>query len=786
MPSSIPTTVALLFFLSLVLATAADATDTCAASHARCAGAPRRPHVDHAECCDSMKLCAVDATRGWGSFCIDRPVCADTAEMNPAAAAIAKTLLHDASGVAAGLLQYVEQGLTVGSTTALIPEASDASVTNATVADGQSGDIDFPHGRLKPLATVGERSVCPTSMGSKITGVPDGLGAYLVDEHTVRVVVQSESYGPLRGQETYKYPVNDGMANFTGSHVHYVDYDREMMSKFMRTDKPASDMVVGMGEMIETAYNLKGELIGPRNGKEKTPVGAHYGNTDSDGKYVAIEELTEADWFYQSFCSAHMEQRHQWGPGIGLEDDLFMTNEEWHNYSDGEMFVGIGSHAIDVHKKTAHAVGVFNLGGFEKVVEINAQHPDYVMFAISGYNGAFDGYSAVLEARKREFKRDDGKVYVWTRDIHPFRIYVGVKGLCENGAKCGDFLARNGLKYGQVYGFAIDMSLSGPTGGMWRDDFHRDPTKAMNGAKVRGKWIAQPWRWDGTVRNFQYDGSWDYQNNPPVEGYSWWNSDGYDKGGKKTEHISPDPRPGRTAYVQTSTAGYFGHLYVHGVANKLSTAMGGLPDQFEGTYYVYQGELDITEQIELGGKGQYADGRDATRNWDGKDPDGKKTFEDVDGFEVFHDGNKLYAMIQEDSGNEYGERMFLTGPLEHAMDGRELTYYFVAMSGGERNTRMSAGVGVPAGTSCKASAHEFSGVFDMSGLLRKNKNGCGFRLSAFDTGYEKRKHDRLVSINEKYIIVGLQAHNLACGVIKWFAADRGGQWLLYQPDIPLA
>ena len=61
-----------------------------------------------------------------------------------------------------------------------------------------SGDTNFPHGNIKALASVGERSVCPESNGWKITGTPDGLGAYLPDDDTVRVVVQSEGYGPLR------------------------------------------------------------------------------------------------------------------------------------------------------------------------------------------------------------------------------------------------------------------------------------------------------------------------------------------------------------------------------------------------------------------------------------------------------------------------------------------------------------------------------------------------------------------------------------------------------------
>jgi hypothetical protein len=235
--------------------------------------------------------------------------------------------------------QY-QAGEEIGSNTALLCEAADASATGAPVVDGESGDTDFPHGNLKVLATMGERSVCEESEGAKLVGVPDGMGAYLVDDYTVRVVFQSESYGPIR-QESFPVKMND--ANFTmgGSHVQYIDYDRKLMSDFMKHDGPASDMVVGVGNMIEKAFNLKGEPVGPRVKGGETTTGAHYSNCDASGKYVVDAIPLETDWFFQSFCSAHLEEKHQWGEGIGLEDDIFMTNEEWIDYADGSEFVGL-------------------------------------------------------------------------------------------------------------------------------------------------------------------------------------------------------------------------------------------------------------------------------------------------------------------------------------------------------------------------------------------------------------------------------------------------------------
>ena len=177
-----------------------------------------------------------------------------------------------------------------------------------------------------------------------------------------------------------------------------------------------------------------------------------------------------------------------------------------------------------------------------------------------------------LDARNANYTREDGKPWVWTKDITPARIYVGVKGKLEDGSDApeDDFLARNGLKYGKMYGYAVDMGEPlRQSQGMWRDAFHKDPQYGVNGGRVGGFWIAQKWQWDGVVRNFAHDGSWDYQDKPPHTGsgsgrkkFEYWTAAGPDKKGCKTEHNSPDPRKGITGFIQSSTCGYFGHYYV--------------------------------------------------------------------------------------------------------------------------------------------------------------------------------------------------------------------------------
>merc|ERR1711988_973724 len=73
------------------------------------------------------------------------------------------------------------------------------------------------------------------------------------------------------------------------------------------------------------------------------------------------------------------------------------------------------------------------------------------------------------------------------------------------------------------------------------------------------------------------------------------------------------------------------------------------------------------------------------------------------------------------------------------------------------------------------------GVTDLSGLLKK-ENGA-FALKTSDSGFTRNNLAATVSINDKLLLIGLQGHNLRGGVISKFNADRGGQWLLYQPRI---
>merc|ERR1711920_61007 len=106
--------------------------------------------------------------------------------------------------------------------------------------------------------------------------------------------------------------------------------------------------------------------------------------------------------------------------------------------------------------------------------------------------------------------------------------------------------------------------------------------------------------------------------------------------------------------------------------------------------------------------------------------------------------------------------MFITSVLEHNMDDKELTYYFMAQSGGKYNTRMADLVGVPMTSNDGGGSHEFSGIIDLSGMLarkgvkhqrnlKKGKKAEGKKL-AKKTGKKKINKDETNTMDGDFVI----------------------------------
>jgi hypothetical protein len=241
--------------------------------------------------------------------------------------------------------------------------------------------------------------------------------------------------------------------------------------------------------------------------------------------------------------------------------------------------------------------------------------------------------------------------------------------------------------------------------------------------------------------------------------------------------------------LQGSTCGYFGiYDFSSEIFAKLEAArLAGtwFPTKIAATYTVLQPETSVVNQIQLGGKGKYANGNDARYNFrisGGVVSAPIPSFRAVDGLEWIAAAGSTngYVIIQEDSTSPLGERTFIS---KVRTDGVPMTYYFIAFAGGHFNTRMLARVGVPALTAASPTGHEFSGLIDLSGMLARDASGNW--IATAGVGATKRMADKLVPINNKTIAMGLQSHTLSAGIISAMAGDRGGQVYAYKPQLPL-
>ena len=660
----------------------------------------------------------------------------------------------------------------IGETTALVAEASTAG-DGFEILDGQSADTGFPYvGTMKALATVGE---VDAETGMALTGWPDGNAAWLADEDTVRVAYQSESYATM-SSETYGWEMDSGVT-FTGSHIHFIDYDRAGLADFLGNDRPASDFVQGSGHLFHTIHNVFGDVVLPRS------EGGIWGNqARPDGQLVEFAPkfvLEKADFFFQSFCGAYYEPANKYGDGIGLADDVWFAAEEWNiqrmfDLTDDEgnkvssvwdtgMGMGLASIVVDIANETAYTVPALGQTGYEKIMPINAQHPDYVVLVLAGYN----------------------------HDLEPapLKIYVGRKGLDWNGEPLADdaserdqFLARNGLLHGKIYGLAVandvfaDLGIENPSvTDKMMEAYMGNPDAATEFpvafAPTSYKWGG----WDKPVAVSQTEMAlWQSEDEQP-EGHMFLVGD------SKTEHPAVDPDTTRTRWVQSMTqnGGYLSFELAN-IGEVLAEANGELPATLTGTAIrtlpSYDGSLtvDVADKgIKHGGMGDHS-----------TDKNGVAKSTAPDGLLWIHGSDGHVLLVDEDSGNSHGERKYALS-LDH--DTMQLTEegkgYFLAMAGGDLSPRAAAGATAFAGAIDRPRTSEFSGSWDMTALLARKEDGAFYSMDEL-AGTGEMAINGSIPLNE-HVLMGVVQHRTASGgQVMTVEADRGGQVFLFNLNLP--
>ena len=273
---------------------------------------------------------------------------------------------------------------------------------------------------VRSLLTIGDRlpSREPrfADQAYQPVGAPDGLGAYQLDEGTVRVLVNHE----LDGKAGYPYRLDNGTA-LTGARISFLDLDRRTLQ------------VLNGGIAYRTIYDRQGRIV--ETGFQ-------------------INEVTQTEQGLSRLCSSQLVEKGTYN----FVDTIYVTQEE---LSDplGHPYGGT-VWALDVERRTLHAVPAMGRMAGENTTPLS---------------GPSDSV-ALLIGDDTIPQTDEGEALGQIADLHtspdhvvtaPLWLYVGKKNapVVEQALPLGidpanaTFLNRNGLLAGQLYYFVAEHGV---------------------------------------------------------------------------------------------------------------------------------------------------------------------------------------------------------------------------------------------------------------------------------------------------------------------------------------
>ncbi|MEY4519585.1 MAG: hypothetical protein RLZZ499_2185 [Cyanobacteriota bacterium] len=212
----------------------------------------------------------------------------------------------------------------------LDPNLRGTPVTSTSIIN--TGDTEQPaqmiglNGyQVDPIFTVGEEI-----NGYTPPGILDGLGAFALDDDTVKILANHEFSADLG----YSYTLANG-TELTGARVSFFDINKETLE--LEDSGLAYDKIINRaGEEVDEA---------------------------SDLEFEGIDRM----------CSAQYVEAEQFSDGRGLEDNLFFTGEET---DGGTEFV------LDPATNTLQAVPWMGRAAWENVTELDTGTTDKVAFLV--------------------------------------------------------------------------------------------------------------------------------------------------------------------------------------------------------------------------------------------------------------------------------------------------------------------------------------------------------------------------------------------------------------------
>jgi len=245
-------------------------------------------------------------------------------------------------------------------------------------------------------------------------GALDGLGAYQLDQDTVRVLLNHE----LNGKAGYPYRLDNG-TRLTGARISFLDIDRRTLQIL---DSGIAYRIIRdrQGRIVETGFQ--------------------------------VNEVVQTEQGLSRLCSSHLIEKDT----FNFVDTIYLTMEE---LSDplGHPYGGT-VWALDVERQTLHAVPAMGRMAGENATPLSGPQ-DAVALLI--------GDDTIPQTEKAESfgQKADRQTSPDHLVTAPLWLYVGRKNASTNmlppGVDPGNatFLNRNGLLVGQLYYFVADHGV---------------------------------------------------------------------------------------------------------------------------------------------------------------------------------------------------------------------------------------------------------------------------------------------------------------------------------------
>jgi hypothetical protein len=134
-----------------------------------------------------------------------------------------------------------------------------------------------------------------------------------------------------------------------------------------------------------------------------------------------------------------------------------------------------------------------------------------------------------------------------------------------------------------------------------------------------------------------------------------------------------------------------------------------------------------------------------------------------------------YLIVDEDSGNDFGERKYV---LTIDNDMNVVDAHLLALAGGKYSSRYEAGVSALGGAFTKPGTTEFSGSWPVTALIAKKPDGSFYSMDELK-GTARQEIRGKIKTNDQTFIGVVQARPESSGPVETNGADAGGQIFMF-------